>query len=231
MAGRRRQDGRIRDLIVTFRVGNGTHKQALKSQELFAKHLMPILRKVNVKTPGEELAAKPLEVCTASGQGLPFYQDFNYSLNRDAIEMVGVARYAENGRITLAWEMQVAKIAEDGSPTQIIVPGPAPEHKGCAIQLRLVTKDGAEIADDARVVLEASGQGDPGKQVMFDGGYGQFTGAPDHMVAAQTRGVARNDYSIRLSISLPSTAAQPDLEHEESTFEIKCFKHLLTLSA
>ena len=222
------------NLIVTFRVGNGTHKQALKSQELFAKHLMPILRKVNVEetaNASEELAAKPLEVRTASGQGLPFYQDFNYSLNRDAIEMVGVARYAENGRVTLAWEMQVAKIAEDGSPTQIIVPGPAPEHKGCAIQLHLVTKDGAEITDDAGVVLEASGPGDVDKQVMFDGGYGQFTGAPDHMVAAQTRGVARNDYSIRLSISLPSTAAQPDLEHEESTFEIKCFKHLLTLSA
>jgi hypothetical protein len=97
--------------------------------------------------------------------------------------------------------------------------------------LRLVTNDGTEIADDARVVLEASGQGDLGKQVMFDGRYGQFTGAPDHIVAAQMRGVARNDYSIRLSISLPSRAAEPDLEHEESTFEIKCFKHLLTLSA
>jgi hypothetical protein len=33
---------------------------------------------------------------------------------------------------------------------------------------------------------------------MFDGHYGQFAEAPDHTVAAQMRGVAKNDYSIRL---------------------------------
>ena len=222
------------NLIVTFRVGNGTHKQALKSQELFAKYVMPILRNVNVEETGkvnEGFAAIPLEVRSASSNGLPFYQDSNYTLSPDVVEMVGVARNAENGRVTLAWEMQVARIAEDGNPTQIIVPGPAPEHKGCAIQLRLVTKDGAEIADDATVVLEASGPDNADKQMMFEGHYKQFAEAPDHTVAAQMRGVARNDYSIRLSISIPSTAAEPDLEHEESTFQIKCFKHLLTLSA
>ncbi len=221
------------NLIVTFRVGNGTHKQALKSQELFARHVMPILRKVNVDETAkasEELTATPIEVRSASN-GLPFYQDSNYTLNPDAVEMIGVTRNAENGRVTLAWEMQVARIAEDGSPTQIIVPGPVPEHKGCAIQLHLVTKDGAEIDDDATVVLEVSGPGGADTQVMFEGSYRQFTEAPEHRVAAQMRGVARNDYSIRLSISLPSTAEEPDLEHEESIFAIKCFKHLLTLSA
>jgi hypothetical protein len=127
--------------------------------------------------------------------------------------------------------MQVARIAEDGSPTQIIVPGPAPEHKGCAIELHLVTNNGAEIADDATIVLEASGPDGADRQVMFEGLYKQFTKAPGHTVAAQMRGIARNDYSIRLAISLPIDAAEPDLEHEESTFAIKCFKHLLTLSA
>ena len=222
------------NLIVTFRVGNATHKQALKSQELFAKYVMPILRKVNVEEtakPSERLAPQPLEIRTASGTGLPFYQDSNYTLDRDAVEMVGIVRNAENGRVTLAWEMQLAKIAEDGSPTQIIVPGPAPEHKGCAIRLYLVAKDGDEITDDATVVLEATGPADADKQVMFQGSYKQFVAAPNHTVAAQMRGVARNDYSIRLSVSLPSTAAEPDFEHEESTFEIKCFKYLLTLSA
>src|SRR5215472_13900693 len=138
MAGRRCHGRRIRNLIVTFRVGNGTHKQALKSQELFAKYVMPILRKVNVEEAAQAsdgLAARPLEVRSASGNGLPFYQDSNYTLGPDAVEMIGVARNADNGRVTLAWEMPVAKIAEGGSPTQIIVPGPAPEHKGCAIQL------------------------------------------------------------------------------------------------
>jgi alkanesulfonate monooxygenase SsuD/methylene tetrahydromethanopterin reductase-like flavin-dependent oxidoreductase (luciferase family) len=222
------------NLIVTFRVGNGTHKQALQSQELFAKHVMPILRKVNVDETAkasEELIATPIEVRSASGNGLPFYQDSNYTLNPDAVEMVGVARNAENGRVTLAWEMQVARIAEDGSPTQIIVPGPALEHKGCAIELHLVAHNGAEIADDATIVLEASGPEGADRQVMFEGPYKQFTEAPEHTVAAQMRGVARNDYSIRMAISLASNAAEPDLEHEESTFAIKCFKHLLTLSA
>jgi len=224
------------NLIVTFRVGNGTHRQALKSQELFAKHVMPVLRKVNLDDApevGEQTGARPIEVSsttTAAGE-LPFYQDFNYTLGPDAIETVGVARNAENGSVTVAWEMQLAKIADDGSPTQIIVPGPSPEHKGCAIRLSLVTSDGAPVIDDARVVLEANGPGGADPQIMFDGRYAQFVQASDHTVAAQMRGVARNDYAIKLSVTLPSTAAEPDLEHVESGFEIKCFKHLVTLSA
>jgi hypothetical protein len=93
------------NLIVTFRVGNGTHKQALKSQELFAKYVMPILRKVNVEETAEAsdgLAARPFEVRSASSNGLPFYQDSNYTLGPDAVEMMGVARNADNGRVTLA---------------------------------------------------------------------------------------------------------------------------------
>jgi alkanesulfonate monooxygenase SsuD/methylene tetrahydromethanopterin reductase-like flavin-dependent oxidoreductase (luciferase family) len=222
------------NLIVTFRVGNGTHKQALQSQELFAKHVMPILRKVNVEETAnvaDELSARSIEVRSDSGYGLPFYQDSNYTLNPDAVEMAGVVRNAEDGQVTWAWEMQVARIAEDGSPTQIIVPGPAPEHKGCAIQLHLVAQDGAEIAGGATIVLETSGPDGADRQVMFEGPYKRFIEASEHTVAAQMRGVARNDYSIRLAISLPTNAMEPDLEHEESTFAIKCFKHLLTLSA
>jgi hypothetical protein len=39
-------------------------------------------------------------------------------------------------------------------------------------------------------------------------------------VPAQKRGVARNDYSIELSVTLPSSAAQPDLENEESVSKL-----------
>jgi hypothetical protein len=222
------------NLIVTFHVGNATHEQALKSQELFAKYVLPVLRKVNVDEPAMAIEkSAPIEVrsATSSSNGLPFYQDSNYTLNRDAVELTGVARNAENGRVTLAWEMQVAKIAEDGSPTQIIVPGPTPDHKGCAIQLHLVTRDGAEIADDVKVVLEASDPGGADKQVMFEEEYRQFKQAPDHTVGAQQRGVAKNDYTIRLAVTLPSATPEPDLDHEDSTFEIRCFKHFLTLSA
>jgi hypothetical protein len=166
-----------------------------------------------------------------SSNGLPFYEDSNYMLNRDAVEVTGVTRQAANGRVTLAWELQVAPIAEDGSPTQIIVPGPTPDHKGCAIQLHLVTRDGAAVADDAKVVLEVTDSGGTDKQVMFEGEYRQFKQAPDHTVGAQQRGVAKNDCTIQLAVTLPSTAPEPDLDHEESTFVIRCFKHLLTLSA
>lgn len=224
------------NLIVTFRVGNATHAQALKSQELFAKYVMPVLRKVNVDEPAkvsEQAAVAPIEVrsVAASSNGLPFYEDSNYTLNRDAVELTGVTRHAANGRVTLTWEMQVAPIAEDGSPTQIIVPGPTADHKGCAIQLHLVTHGGTEIADDATVVLEASGPDGADKHVMFEGEYRQFKQAPDHTVGAQQRGMAKNDYTIHLAVTLPSTTPEPDLDHEESTFAIRCFKHLLTLSA
>jgi alkanesulfonate monooxygenase SsuD/methylene tetrahydromethanopterin reductase-like flavin-dependent oxidoreductase (luciferase family) len=221
------------NLLVTFRVGNATHQQALKSQELFAKYVMPVLRKINVDEPAkvkEEPAAVELR-STASNNGLPFYQDYNYALSPDAVEMTGVSRATNDRQVTLAWEMQVAKIAEDGSPTQIIVPGPTEDHKGCAITLHLLTHHGVDIAGDARVVLAANGPDGVDAQVMFDGNYGQFRGAPKHTVPAQSRGVAKNDYCIRLAVTLPASSPEPDLEDEECTFEIKCFKYLLTLSA
>jgi len=143
--------------------------------------------------------------------------------------MVGAACHTEDGRVTVAWNMQVAKIAEDGSPTQIIIPGPTSDHKGCAIHLYLVTHDGAEVTDDARVVLEASSPDEIDVQMMFDGDYGQFRAAPDHTVGALKRGVVKNDCLIRLAVTLP--ASSPELDLDESTFEIKCFKHLMTLSA
>jgi hypothetical protein len=84
--------------------------------------------------------------------------------------------------------------AEDGSPTQIIVPAPSSEHKGCAISLNLVTSDGTPVIGDARIVLEAIGPGGAEPQIMFDGRYSQFAESPEHTVGAQMRGVARNDY-------------------------------------
>jgi alkanesulfonate monooxygenase SsuD/methylene tetrahydromethanopterin reductase-like flavin-dependent oxidoreductase (luciferase family) len=223
------------NLIVTFRVGNGTHQQALKSQELFAKYVMPVLRKINIDDDAEAstvgLAGTGELSSERSSGNLPFYQDYNYTLSPDAIETIGILRNDENGSLTVGWGMQIAKIADDGSPTQIIIPGPTTEHKGCAIRLNLVTSDGTPLTDDARVVLKAESPDGTDSQIMFDGRYRQFGETSEQTVAAQMRGVARNDYSIELSVTLPSSAAEPDFEHEESVFEIKCFKHLVTLSA
>jgi len=228
------ETARYGNLLVTFRVGNGTHQQALRSQELFAKYVMPVLRKINQDEPArgqEESAAVEGWPAASSTNGLPFYQDHNYTLSPDAVEIIGVTRAADDDRVTLAWEMQVAKIAEDGSPTQIIVPGPTADHKGCAIYLRLADCHGTEAADDTRIVLEARGPDGADTQVMFEGNYGQFKAAPDHTLGAHLRGVAKNDYWIRLAVTVLTSGPEPDLEHEESTFEIRCFKRLLNLSA
>jgi hypothetical protein len=221
------------NLLVTFRVGNANHRQALKSQELFAKHVMPALRKINVDEPPQEKESRVPEVrATApSHDELPFYRDYNYTLNPDAVETLEVSRATDNGQVTLAWEMQLAGIAEDGSPTQIIVPGPTEDHNGCAISLHLLSHEGSEIAGGARVVLAAAAPDGLDPQVMFNGNYEQFKVAPNHTMGAQRRGVARNGYRIRLAVTVPVSSPEPDLEHEESIFEIKCFKHLITLSA
>src|SRR5207248_4699570 len=99
------------------------------------------------------------------------------------------------------------------------------------IHLHLASDRGAEIDDDAAVVLEAIGPEGLDAQRMFEGTYREFKAARDHTLPAQTRGVAKNDYAIRLAITVPALVPEPDLEHEDSTFEIKCFKYLFTLSA
>jgi hypothetical protein len=228
------ETARYGNLLVTFRVGNANHQQALKSQELFAKYVMPVLRKINVDDPAEPLERSRLgefHSSESSHAELPFYQDYNYILSPDAVELTNVTRSIQDGYITNRWEMQVARITEDGSPTQIIVPGPSADHRGCAIYLHLQSSSGVEIDDDAAVVIDTIGPDGLDAQRMFVGTYGEFKAADSHIVPAQTRGVAKNDYLIRLAFTVAVSSVEPDLEHEDSTFEIKCFKPLFTLSA
>jgi alkanesulfonate monooxygenase SsuD/methylene tetrahydromethanopterin reductase-like flavin-dependent oxidoreductase (luciferase family) len=229
------------NLITSFHVGCATHEQALKSKKLFAKYIMPELSKINVdplKTGACNGGPRPYEVRSQAGaEGvLPLYGDFNYVLSRDAVETLGVARRTDGKTLTVGWEMRVPDRAEDGSPTQIIFPAPCREHRGSAIRLRAVAKGGGEISDDARVFLEAHDENGGDRQTIFDGKYRQFAAIEDQhaanaAIAAQNRGVAGDRYSIFLGITVPPGAPEPDLDAEESFFELECFKHLVTITA
>src|SRR6185436_7748091 len=143
-----------------FHVGNLAHEKVMKSKRLFAEHIMPVLRPLNVdeRTTRQTMApaASMYQVRGIdSHDTLPLYSDFNYVLTRDVLETVGTSTHRENGTVSVGWDMLVPEREADGFPYQIIFVGPTAEHRGSAIRLRLVTSNGAAIADDAQVCVEA----------------------------------------------------------------------------
>jgi hypothetical protein len=125
--------------------------------------------------------------------------------------------------------MGVPPPGPDGVPYQIIFVGPTPEHRGSAMRLRMVTGDGAEVADDAAVLLETYYKTGAERTVMFQGTYGQFRAipdqhAPDTAMAIQQRAEAGEDYIIRLTVTTPEGGQPPDATADESFFELECVK-------
>ena len=224
-----------------FHVGNLAHEKVMKSKRLFAEHIMPVLRPLNVdestKRQTMAPAASMYQVKGIDSQDtLPLYSDFNYVLTRDVLETVGASTHRENGTVSVGWDMLVPEREADGFPYQIIFVGPTAEHRGSAIRLRLVTSNGAEITDEAKVRLEASHESGTDQQVIFQGTYRQFKDiadqhAPNAAVAAQRRVVAQDRYMIRLRITVPEGSPQPDPDAEDSYFELECFKHVLNVTA
>jgi hypothetical protein len=93
----------------------------------------------------------------------------------------------------------------------------------------MVTRDGNAVPDDAEVLLETYYTTGAERTIMFQGTYGQFTAIPDQhapnaAVAVQKRAEAGEDYVIRLSVTVPESASQPDPTAEESFFELDCVK-------
>ena len=136
--------------------------------------------------------------------------------------------------------MQVPEKEPDGSPYQIIFVGATAGHRGSAIRLSLATGNGQAVPDGAQVLLDAAqhtGQHpDQDRQIIFRGTYGQFTAIPDQnaphaAIAVQQRTAAGDGDRIRLSISLPPDSAQPDLNADDSFFELECFKHWMNVTA
>lgn len=222
-----------------FHVGNLAHEKVMKSKRLFAEHVMPALRQLNVDASGPETAAATAvyEVTGAEqDENLPLYQDFNYVITRDAPETLRTFATSDNGAITAGWEMRVPEREPDGFPYQIIFVGPTRDHRGSAIRLHLSGKDGGAVSPDAEVLLEASHESGVDRQVIFRGTYRQFTDIPDQhapnaAVAAQRRVVAQDRYVIRLSVTAPRGTPPPDLGAEGCVFELECFKHVLNVTA
>jgi alkanesulfonate monooxygenase SsuD/methylene tetrahydromethanopterin reductase-like flavin-dependent oxidoreductase (luciferase family) len=224
-----------------FHVGNLAHEKVMKSKRLFAEHIMPVLRPLNVDEPATlhpvTPAASTYQVSgTRTQDVLPLYSDFNYVLTRDVLETVGAFTHRENGTVSVGWDMLVPEREADGFPYQIIFVGPTAEHRGSAIRLRLVTNNGAEVTDEAKIRLEASHESGTDQQVIFQGTYRQFKDiadqhAPNAAVAAQRRVVAQDRYVIRLRVTVSEGSPQPDPEAEDSYFELECFKHVLNVTA
>jgi len=222
-----------------FHVGNLPHEKVMSSKRLFAEHVMPELRQLNVDAeisqPVTTARAEIYEVREAK-DGLALYRDFNYVIDRDALEVIDQFVRNDGGKVVAGWEMRVPEREPNGFPYQIIFSGPTREHRGSAIRLRLFDVTGNEIAEDGDVLLEVHDAAGANRQMIFHGKYGQFREisdqhAPNAAAAAQRRVVAEDGYVIRLTVSGGGIGPRPDPNAENSFFELECFKHLLNVTA
>ncbi len=160
---------------------------------------------------------------------LPLYEDFNYTLTRESPETRGEFHDGGDGRVTVGWEMLSPPAGPDGVPYQLIFVGPTSEHRGCALRLNLVTRDGDQAPDDAEVLLETYYHTGEERTVLFQGRYGDFKAVPDQRAAGaalaiQKRAEAGEDYVIRLGVSVPDGGQTLDPEADDSYFELECVK-------
>jgi hypothetical protein len=167
---------------------------------------------------------------------LPLYDNANYRLTREAPEATGTFVRRENGRAVAGWELRVPPRGPDGFPYQIIFAGPTSENRGSAFRLRLVTRRGEEIPGDAGILLELIDASGENRVVIFQGQYQEFQAIPDQhaadaALAVQRRVQAPEGAVIRLSVTLPEGAPEPDLDADESFFEIEVYKHWMNFVA
>jgi alkanesulfonate monooxygenase SsuD/methylene tetrahydromethanopterin reductase-like flavin-dependent oxidoreductase (luciferase family) len=221
-----------------FHVGNLPHERVMASKRLFAAHVLPALRHLNV-----DPIADPRQAARSAGsyevrgaEKLRLYRDFNYTINRDAQEIVRPFTRQEGSKRFVGWEMRVPEREPSGFPYQIIFSGPTSEHRGSAVRLRLVDRNGAEIRGNADVELVVSDSTGERRQEIFTGKYQQFKDirdqrAADAALAAQQRAVAEDGYVIRLTVTVDAAVESPDLAADDSFFELECFKHLLNVTA
>ena len=160
---------------------------------------------------------------------LPLFGDSNYTLTRESPETYREFQHSEQGEVTAGWEMLVPETAADGVPYQFIFVGPASEHRGTAIRLRMATKEGGEVPGDTDVLLEAHYKTGSERTVMFQGKYSEFTEvadqyARDAAIALQRRAEVGEEYIIRLSVKVPEGGPTPDPSSDDSYFELECVK-------
>ena len=160
---------------------------------------------------------------------LPLYDEYNYTLTRESPETRGEFKDAGDGRVTVGWEILSPPAGPGGVPYQLIFVGPTSAHRGCAVRLNLVTRDGSQAPDDAEVLLETYYHTGEERTVLFEGRYGDFKEVPDQRasnaaIAIQKRAEAGEDYVIRLGVSVPEGGMALDPEAGDSYFELECVK-------
>ncbi len=153
----------------------------------------------------------------------------NYTLTRESPETSREFEENHEGKVTAGWEMVVPLPGPDGVPYQFIFVGPTSEHRGSAIRLYMVTRDGGEVSDGAGVLLETYYKTGAERTVIFQGTYGQFKAIPDQhapnaAIAAQKRAEAGEDYIIRLAVTVPGGDPRADPTADDSFFELECVK-------
>jgi alkanesulfonate monooxygenase SsuD/methylene tetrahydromethanopterin reductase-like flavin-dependent oxidoreductase (luciferase family) len=226
------------NFLAMLHVGNLAHEKVMASKRLFAQHVIPALRHLNV----DSISSHPVEATHAAyevseaDEGLALYTDFNYVIDREAPEVTNQFVRNDGGKTIAGWEIRVPEREPNGFPYQIIFSGPTREHRGSAIRLRLSGGNGNEIANDADVLLEAHDASGANRQTIFRGKYLQFKEIPDQhatnaAIAAQRRVVAEDGYMIRMTVSIDGVGDRPDLTAEDSFFELECFRHLLNVTA
>jgi len=160
---------------------------------------------------------------------LPLYADANYTLCRESSELYGEFREVADGRVTAGWELRVPERGPDGSPFQFILVGPTGEHRGAALRLWMEAAGGGVLPPEATVTVESYYKTGSERVTVFEGSYATFSEvadqrAPEAAVAVQRRAEAGEDYVIRVGVSVPEGAPEPDPYADASAFELECVK-------
>jgi alkanesulfonate monooxygenase SsuD/methylene tetrahydromethanopterin reductase-like flavin-dependent oxidoreductase (luciferase family) len=231
-----------------FHVGSLAHDRVMNSKRLFAQHVMPALRNINVDpvtapaAPVAAATAHAYEVRSGSkGENdiasLPLYRDFNYVLTSHSPEVLrSFSDRKEGGRVSAGWEMRVQESGADGFPYEIILVGPSNDQRGGAFRLRLGDGEGNDAPADTQVKVEVVDPNSGARQLAFDGSYGEFTAiedqhAPQAALATRGRAVAPSRFLINLTVSVPARTGPIDPDDPISFFEIECFKNWLNITA
>ena len=158
---------------------------------------------------------------------LPWFDGANYTLCRESPELQGEFREVTDGRVTAGWELRVPERGDDGVPFQFIFVGPTQEHRGAGLRLSVEAEDGTPVPPDASVRVESYHRTGANRTTFFEGPYERFAAAAsggDGTVPLARRAEAGEDYVIRVAVSVPEGAAEPNPTAGGSYFELDCVK-------
>lgn len=160
---------------------------------------------------------------------LPLFGNANHMLDENSAEITRYIQETRDGQAVGGWELAVPPPGPDGSPYLFVFVGPTAEHRGSGLRLRMASKDGVDIPDDAQVMMESFYKTGSERQTIYSGAYGEFSGIadqndPDATLSAQRRVEAGEDYFVRVEVAVPEGGAVPDPTASGSGFHMDCVK-------